>query len=177
MSEQRYRVGFVGLQPGRSWASVAHLPALRAMPDRFDIVGVANTEEVVVGYLAGAGRPRLRRHRLRYGAEGKDPPPIASVMRGDAALVIRATDRFRTGSGRRVAIAFETEARTRSATPIQRTTGPRSSSVAPRMATTPSPAATSARRSPLRRVVTKKTAWEPQSRSKVAVGIIITWPA
>ena len=39
----RYRVGIVGLQPGRSWASIAHLPALRAMSDRFEIAGVANS--------------------------------------------------------------------------------------------------------------------------------------
>jgi predicted dehydrogenase len=38
----RTRVGIVGLQPGRSWASVAHLPALRYLSDDFEIVGVAN---------------------------------------------------------------------------------------------------------------------------------------
>jgi predicted dehydrogenase len=31
------------LQPGRSWAAVAHVPALRALPHDFDIIGVANT--------------------------------------------------------------------------------------------------------------------------------------
>ncbi|HDS1738609.1 Gfo/Idh/MocA family oxidoreductase [Pseudomonas putida] len=36
------RVGIVGLTPGRSWASMAHLPALRAMPHAFEVVGVAN---------------------------------------------------------------------------------------------------------------------------------------
>ena len=43
MAKKRFGVGIVGLQPGRSWAAVAHVPALRALPDDFDIVGVANT--------------------------------------------------------------------------------------------------------------------------------------
>jgi|SRR5262245_49169313 len=43
MPGQRYRVGIVGLQPGRSWAARAHVPALRALPERFEIVGAANT--------------------------------------------------------------------------------------------------------------------------------------
>ncbi|WP_413742818.1 Gfo/Idh/MocA family protein [Sodalis sp. RH15] len=42
MSEHRLRVGIIGLQPGQSWAARAHIPALRALPDRFDIAGVAN---------------------------------------------------------------------------------------------------------------------------------------
>ena len=36
------RVGIVGLEPGRSWAAVAHLPGLRAQPDKFLVAGVAN---------------------------------------------------------------------------------------------------------------------------------------
>ena len=36
-------VGIIGVQPGRSWAAKAHIPALRAMPDIFRIVGIANT--------------------------------------------------------------------------------------------------------------------------------------
>ena len=43
MTAQRFRVGIVGLQPGRSWAARGHIPALRALPESFDIVGVANT--------------------------------------------------------------------------------------------------------------------------------------
>ncbi len=38
-----YGVGLVGVQPGRSWASLAHIPALRALPDDFAIAGVANS--------------------------------------------------------------------------------------------------------------------------------------
>jgi predicted dehydrogenase len=43
MTGQPFRVGIVGLQPGRSWAARAHIPALRALSESFEIVGVANT--------------------------------------------------------------------------------------------------------------------------------------
>ena len=43
MTKQRLRVGIVGLQPGRSWAARAHIPALHALSDSYEIVGVANT--------------------------------------------------------------------------------------------------------------------------------------
>jgi predicted dehydrogenase len=43
MARKRFRVGIVGLQPGRSWAARAHVPALRALADDFEIAGVANT--------------------------------------------------------------------------------------------------------------------------------------
>jgi predicted dehydrogenase len=45
MATERIRVGIVGLQPGRSWASRAHIPALRALSETFEIVGVANTHK------------------------------------------------------------------------------------------------------------------------------------
>ncbi len=44
MTKAKFRVGVVGLEPKRSWAAVAHVPALQAMPDTFEIVGVANTK-------------------------------------------------------------------------------------------------------------------------------------
>jgi predicted dehydrogenase len=43
MTRQRFKVGIVGLQPGRSWAARAHIPALRALSNSYEIVGVANT--------------------------------------------------------------------------------------------------------------------------------------
>lgn len=43
MSKKRFGVGIVGLEPGRSWAARAHVPALRAVSDTFEIVGVANS--------------------------------------------------------------------------------------------------------------------------------------
>jgi len=42
MTDRRLRVGIVGLHAGRSWASVSHVPALRALSDSFEIAGVAN---------------------------------------------------------------------------------------------------------------------------------------
>jgi len=43
MTEQTIGIGLVGVQPGRSWAAIAHVPALKALHDDFRIVGVANT--------------------------------------------------------------------------------------------------------------------------------------
>jgi len=45
MIKKKFRVGIVGLQPGRSWAAVAHVPALRTLADEFEIVGVANASK------------------------------------------------------------------------------------------------------------------------------------
>lgn len=54
MSKQRFGVGVVGLQPGRSWSAIAHVPALRALPDDFEIVGVANTSRTSAAAAAAA---------------------------------------------------------------------------------------------------------------------------
>lgn len=54
MAERRLRVGIVGLQPGRSWAARAHIPALRALPDDYEIVGVANTSRASAEAAAAA---------------------------------------------------------------------------------------------------------------------------
>jgi predicted dehydrogenase len=43
MAGHRFKVGIVGVQPGRSWAARAHIPALRALSDSFEIIGLANT--------------------------------------------------------------------------------------------------------------------------------------
>lgn len=40
---KRFRVGIIGLHAARSWASVAHLPALRSQSESFEIAGVANS--------------------------------------------------------------------------------------------------------------------------------------
>jgi predicted dehydrogenase len=53
------RVGIVGLQPGRSWAARAHIPALRALPQTYEIIGVANTSRTSAEQAAAAtGLPR-----------------------------------------------------------------------------------------------------------------------
>ncbi|MGF6780975.1 Gfo/Idh/MocA family protein [Paraburkholderia sp. GAS334] len=41
--ENRFRVGIVGLSAERGWATTAHIPALRGLPDVFELAGVANT--------------------------------------------------------------------------------------------------------------------------------------
>jgi predicted dehydrogenase len=43
MEGQSLKVGIVGLQPGRSWAARAHIYALRALSESYEIVGLANT--------------------------------------------------------------------------------------------------------------------------------------
>jgi predicted dehydrogenase len=59
MPGQRFKVGIVGLQPGRSWAARAHIPALRALSLTFEIVGVANTSRASAEAAAAAtGLPR-----------------------------------------------------------------------------------------------------------------------
>ncbi len=59
MPGQRFKVGIVGLQPGRSWAARAHVPALRALSEIFEIVGVANTNRTSAEHAAAAfGLPR-----------------------------------------------------------------------------------------------------------------------
>ncbi|ALN71857.1 Gfo/Idh/MocA family protein [Aureimonas sp. AU20] len=59
MTKQPFRVGIVGLQPGRSWAARAHLPALQALPEDFEIAGVANTSRASAERaVAETGLPR-----------------------------------------------------------------------------------------------------------------------
>ena len=59
MTGQGFKVGIVGLQPGRSWAARAHVPALRALSETFEIVGVANTSLASAEKAAAAtGLPR-----------------------------------------------------------------------------------------------------------------------
>lgn len=59
MAGQRFKVGIVGLQPNRSWAARAHIPALRALSETFEIVGVANTSRASAEEAAATiGLPR-----------------------------------------------------------------------------------------------------------------------
>ena len=43
MTDKPIRVGFIGLNPGIHWASMAHIPALESLPNDFVVTGVANT--------------------------------------------------------------------------------------------------------------------------------------
>lgn len=59
MTKQRFKVGIVGLQPGRSWAARGHVPALRALPESYEIAGVANTNlESSQAAAAAMGLPK-----------------------------------------------------------------------------------------------------------------------
>jgi predicted dehydrogenase len=59
MLGDRFGVGIVGVQPGRSWAARSHIPALRALSETFDIIGVANTSKASAEAAAAAtGLPR-----------------------------------------------------------------------------------------------------------------------
>jgi predicted dehydrogenase len=59
MAARRFKVGIVGLDAGRSWASRAHLPALRALPNDYDVIGVANRSLASAERaVAAAGLPR-----------------------------------------------------------------------------------------------------------------------
>jgi predicted dehydrogenase len=43
MENKKFRIGIIGLTPGQSWAHFAHLPALEAQKDKFEITAVANS--------------------------------------------------------------------------------------------------------------------------------------
>jgi predicted dehydrogenase len=43
MATKTFGVGFIGVEPNRSWAARAHIPAIQAMPDRFRLAGIANS--------------------------------------------------------------------------------------------------------------------------------------
>ena len=59
MLGQRFGVGIVGVEPTRSWAARGHIPALRALSDSFEIIGIANTSKASAEAAAAAtGVPR-----------------------------------------------------------------------------------------------------------------------
>ena len=45
MATQTFGVGLIGVEPNRSWAARAHIPALKGLEDRFRIAGIANSSE------------------------------------------------------------------------------------------------------------------------------------
>nr|WP_321462489.1 Gfo/Idh/MocA family oxidoreductase [uncultured Cohaesibacter sp.] len=54
MSNTPIRVGFIGLNPDKNWANMAHLPALKSLGDRFEIIGVANSSAQSAKHTAEA---------------------------------------------------------------------------------------------------------------------------
>lgn len=53
MAQARIRVGIVGMQPGRSWSALAHMPALRALPS-FEVTAVSTTRQTSAEAAAAA---------------------------------------------------------------------------------------------------------------------------
>ena len=59
MPRERFGIGIVGVEPGRSWAARSHIPTLRALSETFDIIGIANTNKASSEAAAAAtGLPR-----------------------------------------------------------------------------------------------------------------------
>jgi predicted dehydrogenase len=59
MMGHRFGVGIVGVEPGRSWATRGHIPALHFLSETFEIIGVANTNKASAEAAAAAtGLPR-----------------------------------------------------------------------------------------------------------------------
>jgi predicted dehydrogenase len=52
--KDRVRLGMIGLSAERGWASAAHIPALRALSDDIEVVGVANTSRASAEAAAAA---------------------------------------------------------------------------------------------------------------------------
>ena len=62
--KRRFRLGIVGLSAVRGWATAPHVPALRALSDDFEIVGVANTSPKSAESAAAAfGLPQILCHQ------------------------------------------------------------------------------------------------------------------
>ncbi|MBD2757718.1 Gfo/Idh/MocA family protein [Spirosoma validum] len=43
MESDKIKVGLIGLNPDSQWASVSHIPSLKLLSNKFDIIGVANS--------------------------------------------------------------------------------------------------------------------------------------
>lgn len=71
------RVGIIGVNPQGHWAAMAHLPALKMFPDKFEVVGVANTS------LASA-----QKAAEAFGIPHAYPDPQALVDSPDIDLVV-----------------------------------------------------------------------------------------
>ncbi len=77
-TDKPIRAGFIGLNPGIHWAATAHIPALKALRDQYEVVGVANTS------LASA-RKVAEAFDLRHAFE--DPQALVSSPEVDLVVV------------------------------------------------------------------------------------------
>ncbi len=79
--KRRFRLGIVGLSAVRGWATAAHVPALRALSDDFEIVGVANTSLKSAEAAAAAfGLPRAFGSAARRALSTAHPHRQASLL-------------------------------------------------------------------------------------------------
>jgi len=76
MSAKKIGVGIVGLSAKGGWASLAHVPALRALSDRYDIVGLSGSSQEAA---AAAGE--------KYGVDFVTDDPAALAARADVDLL------------------------------------------------------------------------------------------
>ena len=77
MTTTPIRVGFIGLNPDSNWAFMAHMPALKSLGDRFEIIGVANSS-------AESAKRTAKTHGLKYAFE----TPDALVASDEVDLVV-----------------------------------------------------------------------------------------
>lgn len=78
---KKIRVGIVGLKPEVSWAARAHIPALRALSDDFEIAGVANTSYASAADAAKAFDIPLAFADIESMAQSPDVDLIAVTVR------------------------------------------------------------------------------------------------
>ncbi|WP_324750083.1 hypothetical protein SH591_00615 [Sphingomonas sp. LY54] len=57
-TDKPIRVGFIGLNPGIHWAATAHIRALQALPDQYEVVGVANPAFASADSVEASGHRR-----------------------------------------------------------------------------------------------------------------------
>lgn len=75
-----YGVGVIGVNPPASWSIVAHLPAMRARPDKFHIAGIANSSAEsarieaswVFRRLLDVRRSRMTTRRSKFSPEARE---------------------------------------------------------------------------------------------------------
>jgi hypothetical protein len=111
MTSQPLRVGIVGLQPGRSWAARAHVPALRALSADFVVAGIANTTlasavqaaAALARWVAGDswsnGIPRMR-PRSRSSASVRRPTTQTHLIRIQPMEILRSSRTYRKENNR-----------------------------------------------------------------------------
>jgi predicted dehydrogenase len=119
MTGKRIRVGVIGVTPGRSWAAVAHLPALQALPD-YEVTALSTTKaETATAAAAQFGVPlHFDNHAELVAHPEVDLVCVAVKVPNHLELVTAAIDAGKTvfcewplGNGLDEAIAMAAHAR------------------------------------------------------------------